>query len=244
MDMRMAYYVSVGTTVHEVMQRYLGRTDQFLADWKCPKCGKWHRQTTQPKCCDVFSEYHELSIKNKYIVGHIDAVYIDARGKYWILDFKTTSLAGAPKKEKDPGQSYIDQIESYAWSVWKQYKIKVEGVMLVFLPRDNPFKPAIYVKPLKFDFDMDRIKRKLKGYYRIHRHAIEASTKAEVLELLEYGRCKDPWCNVCSNRELKSKKALKSALLEAYKVGKASDRLPIIDMVNRKIKSNERRRNG
>lgn len=242
MDLLGSYYTSVGTAVHEVMQTHLGRTDQFLADWHCPICGKWHRLCTQPNCCDHPSTYHELHIKNKYIVGHIDAIFIDSKGKKWILDFKTTSLAGAPKKKKDPGASYIEQIECYAWSVYKQYKIKVAGTILCFLPRDNPSKPVMYVKPLDFDTDMLRIKSRLKNYYRMHKHAIEAESKSEILELLEYGRCTNPWCEVCKSKDFNTKAKLRAGLLEAYKVAKSADRLPLLTMVEKQIKRNEKRK--
>lgn len=231
MDFLFTYYVSVGTVVHEVVQTYLGQTGRFLADWECPECGKWHRLTRQPNCCGTHSKYHEVSIDYKGVQGHIDAIFIDKDGRYWILDFKTSSLAGAPKKKTNPGVAYIEQIETYAYFLWKQYGIKVHGVMLCFIPRDNPTKPVIYARKMK-KLDFTAVKERFTEYRKAHKKALDVLTKADVADLVNtYGACTNPWCDVCS--KAKTKKDRKKLLLAARAIGKKNKTVPIRKMAEK-----------
>lgn len=231
LDMAGGYYTSVGTTVHEVMQRYLGTSKRFLADWRCPECGKWRRASHEPYCCDTLSEYHEVLIDYKGLVGHIDGIFRDKQGNYWILDFKTTSTAASKKKKNDPGVAYIEQIESYAYALKYQYGITVKGVILAFVIRDNPAKPVMWAKTVDIS-DISDIKRRIKTYRRQHAHVIDLETKTEALALLEYGKCNNPHCEVCS----KGRKEMKQLVLRGYKVAKANNRLPIRAMAERELR--------
>ncbi len=171
MNFHMAYFTSVGTVVHEVMQRYHGKSGQFLADWQCPNCKKWRRMSLRPNCCGVLSDYHEIQIKHKWVVGHIDGVFKDSRGLYWILDYKTTSNAAiAAGKLVNPGRAYTEQVEAYAYSIQEQYGIKIAGVCLMFIIRDNPTTPEIWSKVLTAD-DYITIGKRLQKYYEQHKKA-------------------------------------------------------------------------
>lgn len=203
MDMRGAYYTTVGTAVHEVMQRYLSKSGRFLADYVCPKCGKIYRLSHQPYCCGRETKYHEVDIDWMGIQGHIDAIFQDLNGNYWILDFKTTSTDGAPRKQKSPGQGYIEQIESYAYLLLRQYGIKVKGVMLCFIKRDNPELPVLWTQPIN-KLALNTVHKRLNGYRKLHKLAISASTIEEVVSITKH-RCSNPYCKYCklSNIELK-----------------------------------------
>ena len=237
-----AYYTSVGTVVHTIMQNFLCSSGKFLADYHCRECNKWHRLSYKHECCGFPTQYHEIEIDYKGIKGHIDSIYRDKNGKLWIIDFKTTSLAMAPKKKKDPGIVYREQIEVYAVLVELQYGIKIEGYADSFIVRDNPMKnePPMWCTRLT-DETRKRVLTRLKKYKRIHRHVLDATTKDQVLDLFEYGRCEDPWCRVCTST--KSDKNLKTRLLNAYRIGKNAGRLPIREMAEREqSKIDERRK--
>ena len=103
MDMMMAYYVGVGHAVHNVMQNYMATTGRLLADYVCRECGKKYPLSHKSECCGFPTRYEEVSINWKGIKGHIDAILKDSKGKYWIVDFKTCSIAGAKTKFRDPG---------------------------------------------------------------------------------------------------------------------------------------------
>ena len=224
LDMLGSFYTSVGTTVHEVVQRHLSPTGKFLADWKCPICNRWRRMSTKSECCDFTMDYHEIQISHKGVVGHIDAVFKDRKGRYWILDFKTCTLSGSEYKHKSPGPAYIEQVETYALMLYLQYGIKVEGVMLMFIPRDDPTKPKVWIRLLD-SADFKRIKARIKSYKKQHKEALNAFTLEEALALSQYGRCKSDWCKTC-----KSSLSLKTQLRSAFKTGQKLKHLPLINL--------------
>jgi len=221
MDMQGAFYTEVGSAVHNVVQKYLGRSGRFLATWQCMICRKVHKVTTKNECCDFPMRYEEIQINHKGVIGHIDAVFQDSLGRYWILDFKTTSVKRVVYKIKSPGAAYKAQVRAYALMLWLQYGIRVAGVMLMFIRRDNPADPAVWVKPLdKQDFkdimvDIKKAKADLKA-------VLNVETLADALALSKRGRCKNDYCRTC-----KSSLTLKEQLKKAYKKGKAAGRLPL-----------------
>lgn len=195
MDALMAYYVGVGHAVHDVMQRYLALTGKFVADYKCRgKCGKWHRFSTKSKCCGVPCAYHEVNIDYKGIKGHIDAI-MKIGDDYYIIDFKTTSLSGSKTKKTKPGEGYTRQIKAYAYLLWKQYGIRVKGVMLVFLPRDNPRNVVIWEQAVT-DKVMEETRLALKADRLLHKKTMRARTIDDFKELLER-RCGGQYCEGC-----------------------------------------------
>lgn len=220
-NMLSAYFTRVGTTVHDVVQIYLSPSGKFLADWRCKICGKWRRMSTNSECCDFTMEYHEALIDHKGVVGHIDGIFRDSKGKYWIVDFKTSTLKGALYKKKSPPKSYKEQIETYALMLWLQHKIKVEGVMLMFIPRDDPTKPEVWVD-LVDGTQMKAVQQRIKRYKVMHKEALAAETAAEAIALARYGKCSHEWCKVC-----RSGLSLKEQLRSAHKVGKKKKHLPL-----------------
>lgn len=221
MDFMGEYYTKVGTAVHEVMQKFLSPSGKFLADWECKCCGKWRRFSTKSECCDTTMEYHELLIDCKGVVGHIDAVFVDRKGRYWILDFKTCSVSGAGYKVKSPGPAYKEQVETYALMLYLQYKIKVEGVMLMFIPRDDPKVPTVWVR-LVGKKTFDEVWTRIKGYKRAHKEVMAVETAKEAIALARYGRCANTWCKAC-----KQPTDLETQLKAAYKKGKVKGHIPL-----------------
>jgi hypothetical protein len=196
MDMMMAYYVTVGSAVHEVMQHYLSRSGRFLADYYCPECHTYYPLSHQHTCCGKPTIYDEVNIAYASILGHIDAIFQDSRGHYWILDFKTCSVSGAAKKKTSPGDAYMEQVESYALLLYRQYGIKVRGVILCFIPRDNPRTPSLWVRALE-KINFQQIQNRLKAHRALHRQAIEVETEKEVYSLVSKHRCSNPYCKYC-----------------------------------------------
>jgi hypothetical protein len=195
MDAMMAYYVGVGHAVHDMMQRYLALSGMFVADYKCRgKCGKWHRLSTKSKCCGVPCQYNEVNIDYKGIKGHIDAI-LKVGDDYYIVDFKTTSLSASKTKKNKPGIAYMRQVRAYAYLLWKQHGIKVKGVMLVFLPRDNPKNVVIWEEPVT-PRSLDQTRLDLKADRKLHKQTMEASTMEDFKELLKH-RCGADYCDGC-----------------------------------------------
>jgi hypothetical protein len=206
MDMGMAFYVGVGHAVHHVMQSYLSQSGKFLANYKCHECGTVHKLSHTIECCGFPTEYDEIDLDINGIQGHIDAVFQDANGDYWILDFKTTSLAASKDKAKRPPSGYTRQVRAYAYLLYKQHKIKVKGLMLVFIPRDNPREPTVWEYRIRSDEKFLDFKRELLDDKRLHRKTMLASTIEEMKPLL-LNNCGGEYCNACK-MPLKEKLAL------------------------------------
>ena len=226
MPMSMAYYTKVGTTVHEVMQSYLAMSGRFLADYHCKVCGKKYPFSHKHECCGTPTTYYEVTIDvgtKKGVLGiqgHIDGIFKDSKGNYWIVDFKTTSIAGVKGKLRNPGDGYIRQIRAYAVLLRKQYKVKVKGVMLVFIPRDNPAKPAVWEATLS-ERDYEVAMEELKADKRLHKKTMFATSVEDIIELAKTN-CGGAFCTSCK----KSKPDFMSLIKKAMKTNKA--KLPIM----------------
>ena len=213
MDLMGSYFTSVGTAVHEVMQRYLCLSGRFLADYVCHECGTVHHLSTKHECCGFDTHYHEVQIDFLGIKGHIDGIFQDRNGDWWILDFKTCSVSGAAKKKTSPGVGYIEQVESYAYLLYRQYGIQVKGTMLVFLPRDNPRSPVVWTQPV----DMGKFKvihARLKHYRALHKQALAAVTARDVWALTKH-RCTNQYCRYCKLSDTALKALIKQAFLSS-----------------------------
>lgn len=206
MDMRMSFYVGVGNAVHETMQTFLSQSGKFLADYSCKECKKKYPLSHKHECCGMATAYDEVTLDvgtTKYlrVQGHIDAIFKDKTGKYWILDLKTSSLKAAEEKAKNPPLGYKRQVRAYAYLLWKQYGIKVAGVMLLFIPRDNPQDPTVWEMPIKED--MGSLRDELLQDKKLHRRTMKATTLEEMMDLSK-NKCGDTYCDACKkpNKEL------------------------------------------
>jgi len=232
MDMRGNFFVNIGTSMHTVLQTFLGKHTHngkgvFLGDWQCKICRKKYPLSFKNECCDFSCHYEEIGIDFSFkkhptrkLVGHIDAVYRDKAGNYWVVDYKSTSLRGALGKSKTPGVVYQEQIETYAAFLRLQYGIKVKGIILFFVPRDDPSQPVMWTKTLDID-DIRRIIKRTKRYMRQHEEVMNVETKAEAMALAKYGSCSNYFCKECKKPDLKS------ALLRAFKSGLRKNYLPL-----------------
>lgn len=195
MDMRFAYYVSVGTAVHTVMQNYLSQSGRFLADYECKECGKKYPLSHTVECCGFPTRYEEIGLNFGGVVGHIDGVFKDSKGHYWILDFKTCSVAGASAKEKSPGDGYKYQVRAYAYLLKRQYGITVKGVMLFFIPRDDPTKPTVW-EELFTERNFKDAATMLKTQRALHRATMTASRLSDFRALFQH-KCGSTYCDTC-----------------------------------------------
>jgi CRISPR/Cas system-associated exonuclease Cas4 (RecB family) len=216
MDLMMAYYVGVGHAVHDVMQRYLAQSGQFLADYECRECGKKYPLSYKHECCGFPTKYEEVTIDVKLklgrIQGHIDGIFRDSLGRIWIVDFKTSSLASATSKEKSSPPGYKRQVRAYALLLKRQYKIDVHGVMLVYLPRDNPKVPKIWEYVLK-PTDKEIMKTELLADLKLHQQtmSVTGEDKALLKQLLSHN-CKGEYCQACKTSTETKLKMLKKNL--------------------------------
>lgn len=148
----MEFYTGTGTTAHTVFQRWLGCSERIYGAWKCrsKKCNPKNKITVEfgnssvcPKCKGEM-EYEEFTVKyGKNLTGHLDGVYKDSNGKYWVIDYKTSSVRMIRRhdQEPDPIFPYTKnrvQILSYCALIENHFDIKIEGWILLYVARDNP----------------------------------------------------------------------------------------------------------
>jgi len=239
MDMAGSLYVNMGTVVHTVLQRYLTKSGKILGNYKCHECGTLHKFSFKTECCDFPTEYFEIEINQNNIRGHIDAIY-KYKDQYFILDFKTTSIAQAPKKEKDPGVVYREQIETYAYLFELQYGQQISGIMDAFIIRDNPNKePVVWFREFT-DKTRAQVRKRLALYKKMHREALDASNLKEARALLQYGKCANEYCEICNS--WKSDSQIKNKLEEAVRIGLSCGNIPIRKMAERALARDKSKR--
>ncbi len=198
MDAGMLFYVTVGHAFHAVFQEILGKAGKVIGNWRCPKCKSVKAFTTYRRCkaCNIPREYRELEVKyKKTLVGHLDGLYLDeATNTYWVIDYKSTSSRQIWFHKKQPVYPYKDnvaQIKSYVPLVEREYGIKVAGYMLVYLPRDNPFKGKIVCIKALGTKAKAKITDVLDRYVKIHRRLLVSKTIEDFDYLYENKLCLD-----------------------------------------------------
>lgn len=148
------FYTSVGTAAHLVFQRWLGQKGRIWGDWKCynKQCNHIVRFSKKRKCpkCKSEMEYEEFEVKAfRHLSGHIDGVYEDRQGNFWVIDYKTTSIKNIDRHREEgdlfPYAKNKAQIMTYCALIEKKHKIKISGWALLYVARDDPFMCEISV---------------------------------------------------------------------------------------------------
>ncbi len=151
MNYAKAFYLDIGTTVHELMQEYISRSplgmQKVFCNWKCKDCGGMHHFTTLPYACAHCGadrerlHYEELEFENFRGIqgGHVDLLLRVKRG--WIVcDWKTASTKGLDYRNEADGKHH-HQLQAYCLAIQERFKhllggLPVIGYMLIFVPRD------------------------------------------------------------------------------------------------------------
>lgn len=149
------FFTSVGTAAHIIFQNWLkddasDRGWRIISNWKCKKCGIERSLVPYNKCtCGADTDFVEISVKWNNLSGNIDAVLQQigtkrpSKNNYWIVDFKTTSKYQIEQHQRSrnvyPIRDHVWQVEAYAMMFEKQYEIEVDGWVLMYASRDNPF---------------------------------------------------------------------------------------------------------
>lgn len=185
MGASMAYYTGVGTVVHSMLQRFIGKVHPkthdvkgyVIGDWKClnKKCGKTYSFTHMPWCkkCKHETLYEELGIKfGRRTHGHTDCLYcIEVANKksgkvrkfYFIVDYKTSSVEAIQAHNRFgnrfPYTSNREQIRAYAIYLEELYDIEISGWILCYVARDNPQKHFALVGDVLDDDDKEELRK-------------------------------------------------------------------------------------
>lgn len=192
------YYTTVGTAAHTALQRWLGTNGRIWGDWKCYKCKhevKFSNCRTCPKCKHEM-EYEEFTVRAfRNVSGHLDGVYEDSRGKFWVIDYKTSSCKAiyAHRKSPEPFFPYAKnrvQIMSYCGLIEHTYDIKIEGWALLYISRDDPLRTFEIVGDRISDTQKASVMKKIKSYDRQYGVVQNLCSVDDIDYLIERKTCK------------------------------------------------------
>lgn len=234
LDASFKFYVSVGHAVHDTLQKLLTTLDmsalkaEMIADWRCLACKKkhygnrdigMHVMQVQPSKCEVCGgdkfEFHEVTVKYKNIVGHVDTIFeitlnkptkAYPEGKAWIVvDYKTAKM-------KNMGTDHMashhnkSQIRAYVALLKKLGKPVVPFAALIYVPRED--LKHFQVKVVSVDFE--KMYPKIENYIKQFKQAVRVRAKSDLIPIVEDRPCSEKclkqfeWCQwrgMCAGEE-------------------------------------------
>lgn len=192
------FFLSVGTVTHRFLQYSLGHGLRILGHWICidKKCkGKrtFELQNTCPKC-GLPMEYEELTVAyGRHASGHLDGVYKASDGKYYLIDYKTSStkvIRGNSLSKKLPYKNNVQQITTYCALVEQSFKIEIAGWILVYVSRDNPIYCSVPVGAFISRKEKEAILERVRSYNRQYDKVMFAKKFEDLNYLVENKPCK------------------------------------------------------
>jgi hypothetical protein len=195
LDFKSAYFTAVGTATHRIFQDYLKIGGKIIGDWWCPQCRNLDRFSTYHTCksCSSPLEYRELEIRDpRGLIGHLDTLFkVDK--DIWVVDYKTTSMEAVRRHHKNkhefPYRNNVHQIRAYVVLLEYYFKIKIRGWILVYLPRDHPFKDRVVIEGEMSTKSKAKELQKLQRWIKVHRLSLRAYTEEHVQTLWKYKLC-------------------------------------------------------
>jgi len=200
------FYFNIGHALHNLWQTVGPHSlpDELIGDWQCTRvlqesgnkrtkiihrCGRVQEFSTfnhakravcphgKTDCADYLT-YKELEFEWHGLTGHTDFLLRDKRGRYHLVDFKTTSnfLFEKPKfaiqQGYYPNQRYLEQLRAYVIMIEAKYNIKVHDYTVAYLSREKALEVGRDKKPALRLFTYlvtDKIRRSQRKRHREYR---------------------------------------------------------------------------
>jgi len=241
-DFGFSFFTSVGTTVHEVVQKYFLSVEgvELIMDWRCKGCGRVYsfksKAPASCKSCGGTSfEHEEHTIEFEGALGHIDQLMvIRFGGKTWIIviDYKTTTIQAVESRGKLPYAENVAQIKGYCAALHDQ-GYPIMGWALVYIPRDNPFRFTVKTGELT-EKDMAKEADWIRSHVEEHSRWMQIKTLDEARELADSRPCAQklhPRFKDCALAErcAGDDVGCNALLKEAY--SKVHTKLPVVEFV-------------
>lgn len=196
-DANMMFYTSVGTAAHLAFQRFMGQRGRILGNWKCYKCGHFVKSSHVLSCpkCGSEMEYEEFSIKIfKHVSGHLDGIYKSDDGRYFLIDYKTSSVRAIRAHRKFgnvfPYSKNVAQIKAYCAIFERLYGIKISGWFLIYVSRDHPNTTFEVVGDEISDKEKASVIKRVRRWDRHYDTVWNCKKWEEVTPLIEEKPCK------------------------------------------------------
>lgn len=193
-----AYYTSVGTLVHALVQGWIGEGGRIYGNWKCVQkgCGGKRYFSHSKRCpkCKLPMEYEEFAVRAfKYLSGHIDGLYRSADGRWWIIDYKTCSVRIISTNGQTgmlPYKANEWQIKAYCALIEMILNIEVSGWILHYVARDDPITCHVATGGMITKKEKARYMKKMETWDR-HFGVVNNVTKlSDIKVLVEEKPCK------------------------------------------------------
>lgn len=148
----MEFYTSIGTAVHETIQKWATVSDEarprIYSCWKIKETGEvigpCFYEDIPKKYANYTIEYEEITILYNGLSGHVDLVIEILPGKFIVIDFKTSNLTRNKLREpytwrnKYPAsKSSIIQISSYSSLLTQEFGLNIVGWCLIYVDRGD-----------------------------------------------------------------------------------------------------------
>lgn len=196
----MKYYTSVGTQTHRYIQYVLGHGAQMLGKWKCvtPGCKGTGEAVSMVNICPHCNrpmDYEELSVEAfNHLSGHIDGVWRAKDGRYYIVDYKTSSVKAIASNHKTgymPYRKNVAQIMAYCALIEREFDIEISGWILFYVARDNPMKTVLPCGQMISRKTKQKLLRKIERWDRHYGVVMNAKKFKDLMVLIEEKPCKD-----------------------------------------------------
>lgn len=190
------FYTTVGTAAHLAFQRFMAQRGRILGNWKCYKCKHVELNQHAVKCpkCSSEMEYEEFDVKIfKHVSGHLDGIYQASDGRYFLIDYKTSSVRAIwahKKRGVFPYAKNVSQITAYCAIFERLYGIKISGWFLLYIARDHPTTTFVVVGDSISDRKKASIIKRIRRWDRHYGIVWSAKHWDEVKTLVEEKPCK------------------------------------------------------
>jgi hypothetical protein len=216
----MDYYTSVGTTTHEVFQKWVGRTGKMLGNWSCLCQGtklvkiRHGREITKEQrpvvylkkitaakpCphCGAEMKYEEVQIEEAGYGGHVDGILEFGEGKkkwHIVIDFKGTNAdkikRDNPQRPEYPDPKHTKQISIYAWALKQKEELNIIGWALLYTSRDTPIPKNKFIPHFMTDSDWDEAQELYDSQVKQVRILYKSLDDGNITRLLKHKLCPD-----------------------------------------------------
>ena len=138
--------------------------------------------------------YVELMVTNVFAnlaACKIDGVYRSEDNKYYVVEYKTTSTKYTvpPLNSYLPHKENVAQVEAYCALVEQKYNIEVDGWILHYAARDNPFNSLATYSEEVSTKKKKQILKKIEEYSNQFHIVMNATSFKHVRILLEQKPC-------------------------------------------------------
>ncbi len=182
------YFTRVGHVLHDTVQNALTNVGlevhdlTLIGDWKCLSCKRMHTIRKKPSRCKRCGgsefKYLEISLHSDVVTGHVDTVFSFRlksgvpgyeNQEFWIvIDYKTSSTYKTISTSSGiPYIGNVRQISGYVHALHESGYPVLPLAFLVYVPRDNPFRPRLEPVRVNLDDEARRLRIYTKRYVQI-----------------------------------------------------------------------------